>query len=487
MVALMKRRWWALGALMLSLLTIGFDATILNVALDPLAAALHADTDDLQWIIDAYVLVFAGLLLPAGALADRYGRKTFLVVGLGLFGAASVVASLAGSAATVIAARCLMGVGAAVLTPTITAVVTRIFPADERPRAVAFMAIGLGAGVPLGPIVGGYLLRHFWWGSVFLVNVPVVAVALIAVAVLVPQSRDPRPRPVDLVGGLLSTGGLVLLVYAVIAAPAAGWTSARVLVAGPLGVLLLVAFLSWERRQRAPLIDLSLFGRPRFVWGSTAATVAAFAMFGLLFVVPLYLQAVRGHDALAAGVRLLPMMAGLMIGAKTGERVAARTGARLPMTAGLLLLAAGLAVGALTRAGSGYGFVAGWLAVAGAGVGLTTAPALDAVMGELPPERSGSGAALTLAMRQVGAALGVALLGSLSSVTFHRKEGVTRAMAEALANGDATLAAEIRDDYAGAMAAVLVACAAVCALGAAGTARWMRDAERPEEAVAAPR
>src|SRR5262245_54998125 len=207
-----RRRWWALGALVLSLLTFGFDATILNVALPNLATALHAGTAELQWMIDAYVLVLAGLLLPAGVLGDRFGRKAFLLLGLALFGAASVLASYAGGADTVIAARALMGIGAAILTPVTAAVIPTLFPPVERPKAIAFLAIGLGAGVPLGPIIGGYLLKHFWWGLVFLVNVPVAALAMVAVAALVPESRDPAPRRGHVLGGFLALFGLVLFV-----------------------------------------------------------------------------------------------------------------------------------------------------------------------------------------------------------------------------------------------------------------------------------
>jgi len=497
-----RRRWWALGALVLSLLTIGFDATILNVALPNLATALDAGTAKLQWIIDAYILVFAGLLLPAGAFGDRYGRKLFLLLGLGLFGAASVVASYAGDAGTVIGARALMGIGAAILTPITAAIIPTLFPPAERAKAIAFMAIGLGAGVPLGPIVGGYLLKHFWWGAVFLVNVPVVIIAMIAVAVLIPESKDPTPRRVDVVGGLLSTAGLVAFVYAVIAAPTDGWTSARVLVGGLGGGALIGAFVAWERRVADPMIDLSLFRRPRFLWGSVAGTVASFGMFGLLFVLPLYLQAVQGNDALGTGVRLLPMMGGLIVGARASEKIAARFGTRLPIVAGLALITAGLAIGALTTVDSGYGFVAGWLAVVGLGIGLALAPAMDAVMGELPPERTGSGSAVTMALRQVGGALGVALLGSLSSAVYtanlKRDAGLPPAAAEAARDsvagavavagrlGDAALAADARTAFASAMAAVLVACAVVTAGGALGVLLGMRDRTATPQPAAAP-
>jgi EmrB/QacA subfamily drug resistance transporter len=491
-----NRRWWALAALVVSLLTIGFDATILNVALPNLAIALHAGTAQLQWIIDSYVLVFAGLLLPAGALGDRYGRKLFLIIGLVTFGAASLLASYATSAATVIGARTLMGLGAAILTPITAAIITNVFPAAERAKAIAFLAIGLGAGVPLGPIVGGYLLQHFWWGSIFLVNLPVVIIALVAAAILVPESRDPRPRPVDVVGGLLSTAGLVSFVYAVIAAPEHGWTSLRVLGTGLGGLALLAIFTVHERRSAAPMIDLRLFGRPRFLWGSIAGTVASFGMFGLLFALPLYLQAVRGHDALGTGVRLLPMMAGLIVGARASEKIASRFGTRPPVTAGLLLVAIGLAIASATGVTTGYGFIATWLSIIGLGIGMSLAPAMDAVMGELPPERTGSGSALTLAMRQLGGALGVALLGSLASAIYTghlpagapgpARDSVAGAVALAARIGDPALADAARHGYVTAMAAVLLACAGVAVLGAVGVFLGLPDHESRRRQPATP-
>jgi EmrB/QacA subfamily drug resistance transporter len=474
------RRWWALGALLLAVLTIGFDATILNVALPTLAVALHAGTGDLQWMVDAYVLVFAGLLVPMGSLGDRYGRKRLMIIGLLLFGAASTAAAYAGATGPLIAARAVMGVGAAVLTPMTLAVLPVLFPPAERPKAIAFAAIGMGIGVPLGPIVGGYLLKHFWWGSVFLVNVPVVLIALVAIATLVPESRDPRRPRIDVVGGLLSTAGLVLFVYGVIEAPGRGWADPRVLAAIGAGLLLIVAFVGWERRTGEPMIDLALFARPRFLWGTLAATVASFALFGLLFVLPQYLQAVRGHDALGTGVRLLPLMAGLIVGARSSELIARRIGATVPVAAGMFLIAAGLGLGAITGAHSGYGFVAGWLSVIGVGVGLALAPAMDAVLGELPPERSGSGTAMTMTLRQVGGALGVALLGSVSAAAYTDRlhlaglpapaaraaeDSIAGAVAVGERLGSAALLADARSAYVHAMSVVLVVCATIAVLG----------------------
>jgi EmrB/QacA subfamily drug resistance transporter len=476
-----SRRWWALAAIMLSMLTIGFDATILNVALPTLATALHSGIDGLQWMVNAYTLVFAGLLLPLGVLGDRFGRKRLMIIGLLFFGGASIVATYANSVGTLIAARAFMGIGAAILTPVGMAVLPVLFPPEERAKAIAFAAIGLGAGVPLGPIIGGYLLGHFWWGSVFLVNVPVALLGLIAIALLMPESKDPAPRRPDVLGGVLSTAGLVSFVYGVIEVPGRGWSDGLVVGSLALGVVLLAAFVAWERRAAEPMIDLGLFGRPRFLWGTVASTLASFALFGLLFVIPQYLQAVQGNDAMQTGIKLLPLMAGLIVGARVSEMVGRRLGAKVPVAGGLLLIATGLTLGATTSIHSGYGLAATWLTIVGAGTGLSLAPAMDAVLGELPPERSGSGSALTQAFRQVGGAFGVALLGSVLAAAYTSRldvsglpapaahaahDSISGAAAVAGQLHDAALRASADTAYVHAMGVVLLVCAAVAVLGA---------------------
>jgi EmrB/QacA subfamily drug resistance transporter len=498
MPALGSRRWWALGALIVSLLTIGFDATILNVALPTLATSLHASTGSLQWMVDAYVLVFAGLLLPMGALGDRYGRKRLMMIGLVLFGASSVIATYARSTGPLIGARAAMGVGAAILTPITLAVIPAIFRPEERSKAISLAAIGMGVGVPLGPIIGGYLLKHFWYGSVFLVNVPVAVLALVAVAVLVPESKDPGPRRVDVVGGLLSTGGLVGFVYGVIEAPARGWTSGLVLAAIGGGLVLLAAFVWWERRAAGPMIDLALFARPRFLWGSLAATVASFGLFGLLFVLPQFLQAVQGRDALETGVRLMPIMLGLIMGVRASEALAARVGARIPVAAGMFVVAGGLALGATTSVDSGYALIGTWLSIIGIGVGLTLAPAMSAVLAEVPEERSGSGTALTMTLRQIGGALGVALLGSISAAAYTdrlhlaglpgpaadaARDSISGAVAVAAQLGSPGLLLDARLAYVHAMSVVLLVCAAIAVLGGVLVGLFMPARGNPPKAA----
>ncbi|MEV8510982.1 MFS transporter [Dactylosporangium sp. NPDC051484] len=494
-VTFSPRRWWALIAIVLSVLTVGFDTTILNVALPTLATALNAGNDDLQWIVNAYVLVFAGLLLPMGALGDRYGRKRLLMTGLLLFAGASLIAVFASGAGQVIAARALMGVGGAILTPITMAVLPVMFEPHERGKAISLVTMGMGIGLPLGPIIGGYLLEHFWWGSIFVINVPVALVALVAVALLVPESRSSTPKRVDLIGAGLSTLGLVSLVYGVIEAPARGWTDARVLVGLALGAALLAIFALVERRAESPMIDLRLFRKARFAWGTAAGTLASFALFGVLFILPQYLQAVRGNDALGVGLRLLPLIGGLFVGAPLGERIAHLTATRVPVAAGLLIGAVGLGLGARTGVESGYGFVATWLAVGGFGIGLALTPAMDAVLGSLPRDEAGSGTAITMTLRQVGGALGVALLGSLTAAVYRdrldaapetAKQSISAAVAIAARTGDQALALSARSAFLTAMSAVLLACAAIAVVGAVLVALFLpsaRPAAGAEESV----
>lgn len=474
-------RWWALAALVICLLTLGLDGTILNVALPTLATELGADTGGLQWIVDAYILVFAGLLLPMGVLGDRIGRKRLLLIGLGFFLVASLGAAYVTGTGQLIAARAVMGLGSAIMTPVAMAVLPVIFEPAQRPRAIAISAAAMGVGVPLGPIVGGYLLDHFWWGAVFLVNVPVAMVGIVAAVAFIPESRDPQPRPADVIGGVLSIAGLGALVYGIIEAPRLGWDDPLVFAFGGGGLVLLAVFIGWERRCRYPMIDLGLFARARFLWGTVAATIATFALFGLLFTVPQFLQAVQGNDAFHTGLRLLPMMAGLIVGAAGVDRVVARIGSRIPIAVGLSVVAAGLLLGARTGVNDGYGVVATWLAIIGLGTGLALAPAMDAVLGELPTDQAGAGTALTMALRQVGAALGVAVLGSVLADRYTDRldltglpgpvaqtahDSVGGAVAIAARLGDPALAAQAQDAYVHAMGTVLLVCAGIALVGA---------------------
>lgn len=479
------RRWRALAALGLAVLTLGFDITIMNVALPTIATELEVGTDGLQWMVNAYVLVIAGLMLTCGALGDRYGRKRLLLIGLGIFGISSAIAAGVDSTALLIGARAVMGVGAAIVMPVAFAVLATLFGPAERGKAVSLLVMGLGIGIPLGPIIGGYLLEHFWWGSIFLINVPITIVGAVAIAVLLPESRDPKPRRPDVLGAVLSTGGLAGLVYGVITAPVRGWSDPVTIGSIIAGVVVLTGFVACELQVRNPMIDLHLFTRPQFLWASLAGVLVTFGMLGLLFVVPQYLQLVAGHDALDTGIRLLPLIGGLVVGAPAGERLAARAGYRVPVSTGLAALAASTAIGATTDLQSSYGFIAAWLTFAGLGIGMSLAPAMDAVLDAVPSEQSGSGTALTMTLRQTGGALGVALLGSLlaegysgrvntaglpAEAAVAARESIAGALGAATRLAQPSLAASANSAYLYGMSLVLIATAITSALSALLTA-----------------
>jgi EmrB/QacA subfamily drug resistance transporter len=420
-----KSRWWALAALALCTLAIGLDSTVLSVALPTLAGDLHASTGDLQWITTSYLLVMAAALLPAGMLGDRFGRKRMLLGALVVFGAASVACAYATSTGQLIAARAALGLGAAVLMPLTSAVLTVLFEPAERSRALSVWVTASALGIPLGPLVGGWLLDNFWWGAVFLINVPMVLAGLVAVAMWVPESHGDRTRRFDPAGIVLSTAGLVTLTYGVVEAGERGWTDPRSLLTVVAGVAVLALFLAWQRRAAAPLVDLALFRSRAFTWGAVLATVASFGMFGMLFALPQFFQAVGGHDALGTGLRLLPVIGGLLSGARIAGRLEPRLGPKIVVTGGLVLMAAGLFAGAATGPGTGYGYVAAWVSVAGLGLGFTLPPAMNAALGALTRERSGVGSGLLQAMRQVGGAIGVTVLGSVLNGAYRDRVDVT--------------------------------------------------------------
>ncbi|MEV0267151.1 MFS transporter [Hamadaea sp. NPDC050747] len=466
-----RSRWWILAVLALSVLVIGLDGTVLNVALPTLAGDLDAGTDDLQWIVDSYIVVFAVALLPAGLLGDRLGRKRWLVAGLLLFGAASAVAAYADAVPQLVVARAVMGLGAALIMPLTMSVLPVVFDRAEQPRAIATWSIAVALGVPIGPVLGGYLLDHFHWGSIFLINLPIVALAVIAAIVLLPESRDPQAQRVDLIGAVLSVAGLGAFVYGVILAPVDGWTRALPWIAA--GVVVLGLFWIRLGRSAYPLIDRKLFANRDFLWGSLAATAASFAMMGVLFVLPQYLAAAMSYDALGVGVRLLPMIAGLIVAARIGTRVAARLGARVVVSAGLAVSAVALGLGALTSHDDGYAWTATWLTALGFGLGLCMPSAMDAVLASLPEGKSGVGSGAVQAMRQVGGALGVAALGSLLSAVYTARLDTTRLPAEIASAATESVLAAVRvptldpvPAFVAGMDAVLAVSGAVVLLGA---------------------
>jgi MFS transporter, DHA2 family, multidrug resistance protein len=465
------RKWWALVAIAASVLVVGLDLTVLNLALPTIATDLHASTGDLQWISDAYSLVLAAAMLPAGLLGDRLGRKKVLLVALILFGSASAACAYATSVGELIAARAVLGVGAAAIFPMSLAVIPVLFAPEERQRAIALMASATFISFPIGPIVGGYLLDHFWWGSVFLINVPVVVLALIAVVFLLPESRSAERPGVDFLGVILSSAGLAGLTYGFIKAGQDGWTSGLALGAIAAGVAVLAALIVWERwltrRNQAaadgsprggairPLIELRLFRSAGFTWGTVLSTLVSFAMFGIFFAMPQYFQEVRGADAMGSGLRLLPMIGGMVIGMIGGTRLASPrkaadgtmsaplAGAKGLVTVGFTVMAAALGVGATTAVASGTGFTAAWFAVFGLGLGLAMPQTMNAALSALSPERSGSGSALISAMRQVGATIGVAVLGTILGSVYRSHLDVTGLPAAAAAAAKSSVVAGV--------------------------------------------
>ncbi|GGW85185.1 MFS transporter [Streptomyces malachitofuscus] len=407
------RRWWALGALVASMLTLGFDLTILNVALPTMAAQLGADTGQLQWIVDSYIVVFAALMLPAGLLGDRFGRRRMLVVGLCVFLVGSLAGALTHTPELVVAARSAMGLGAALVIPLGLSVLPSLFGEEERGKAVAAVTASMAAGMPLGPLVGGLLLDHYWWGSIFLINLPMAAVGIAACLFLLPESRDPSTPRVDALSTVLSASGLGAMVFGIIEGPVRGWTSGWVLGSFTLSALLLAALVVRERRAARPMLDLALLGRRVFLFNVLSATLGTFVFAGLLFLLPTYLQEIGGSDAFGTGLRLLPMMAGLMVSARASTALVRRFGPRPVVSVGLVVLCFAALLGSRTEPDSGYVFTATWLTIAGLGFGLAMVPAMDAALGGIPADAAGSGSALLMTLRQVGGAVGIALLGSL--------------------------------------------------------------------------
>jgi EmrB/QacA subfamily drug resistance transporter len=412
------RRWLTLAVLCLSLFVIVVDNTIVNVALPTLVRDLGTSISQLQWVVDSYTLVFAGLLLTAGSLGDRFGRHGALNVGLAVFGVASAGAAFSGGVTALVAARALMGVGAALIMPATLSILTNVFTdARERAVAIALWSAVAGAAVALGPVSGGFLLEHLWWGSVFIVNVPIVIFAVVAGHFLVPTSRDPAAPRIDWIGAVLSIVGLTALVWSIIEAPGRGWTSSGVVDGLVTAVAVLGLFVWWELRAREPMLDLRFFRNPRFTASSAAITLVAFALFGFIFIATQYLQFVLGYSAFSAGLHTLPFAGAVMVVAPLSSKLVDRFGTKGVVAAGLLLFTAGMVVVAGTSIGSGYDRVLVTMLLLGGGLALAQPPATEAIMGSLPRAKAGVGSAVNDTTRELGGALGVAIIGStLSSV-----------------------------------------------------------------------
>ncbi|HEV8064041.1 MAG TPA: MFS transporter, partial [Acidimicrobiales bacterium] len=412
-------RWAVLAVLCLSLLVTGIDGTIVNVALPTLVRDLGTTASQLQWVVDAYTIIFASLLLIAGNTGDRLGRKGCFIAGLVIFGGGSLACSLVHSAGTLIVMRGCQGLGAAFIMPATLSILTNVFTQPgERARAIAIWAGVSGLGVAIGPLAGGFLLQHFWWGSIFLVNVPIVVLAIVGAVVVVPNSRDENASALDLLGTVLSTAGLLALLYGIIEGPSAGWGQARILVAFVAAVVLLTVFVLWERRTDHPILEVSFFSNPRFTAASIAVTLVFFAMFGSLFFISQFLQFVLGYEPFRSGLALLPVAGVLMVAAPASAKLVSKVGTKLVVTGGLVLVAASLLIFSRTTTTSGYALVAVVLVVIGAGMGLAMAPATDSIMGSLPPEKAGVGSAMNDTTREVGGALGVAIMGSITTALY---------------------------------------------------------------------
>ena len=412
-------RWLILAVICLAQLTVILDNTVLNVAIPSLTEDLGATTADVQWMINAYSLVQSGLLLTAGNSADRYGRKRMLAIGLVLFGVASLGAALAQSPGQLIAARAGMGVGGALLMTTTLAVVMQIFDDEERPKAIGIWSSVNSLGFAAGPLIGGSLLDHFWWGSLFLVNLPVAAVALLAVVALVPESRSRGGEFPDLLGALLSMIGMVGVVFAIISGPVTGWLSGRVLISAALGLAGLAVFALWELRVPYPMLDMHFFRNRRFIGAVSGGILVAFGMGGSMFLLTQHLQLVLGYGPLDAGLRMAPLAVTVILINFTGlsARLLPRLGTPGMIVSGMSLLAAGLAAISLFG-GDSYGGMLAGLLVMGVGVALAMPTMANAIMSAIPPAKAGVGAGVNGTLMEFGQGLGVAVLGAVLNSRF---------------------------------------------------------------------
>ncbi|MGX1882476.1 MFS transporter [Streptomyces sp. NPDC055287] len=484
------QRWLILGVICLAQLTVLLDNTVLNVAIPSLTTELDASTADIQWMINAYSLVQSGLLLTAGSAADRYGRKKMLVAGLALFGIGSLVAGLAESSAQLIAARAGMGVGGALLITTTLAVVVQIFDDTERVKAIGLWSTVNSLGFAVGPLIGGVMLDHFWWGAIFLINIPVALIGLVAVVSLVPESKSKQGDRPDLLGALLSTIGMTAVVYAIISGPEHGWTSTHVLLSAVAGVVVLGAFAVWELRIPYPMLDMHFFRNQRFIGAVAGAILVAFGMGGSLFLLTQHLQFVLGYGPLEAGLRTAPLALTVVALNLTGigARLLPRFGTPGTIASGMALLSAGLAAIALLG-GSGYGGMLLGLVVMGAGISLAMPAMANAIMSAIPPEKAGVGAGVNGTLAEFGNGLGVAVLGAVLNSRFAAlvpaAVGAASLPAALAAAGDAGERARIADAFAsGVETSQLVGAVAVLA-GGLLAAVLLRRAERADSSRAA--
>jgi DHA2 family multidrug resistance protein-like MFS transporter len=455
------RRWWILGVLCLALLVLGVDNMILNLAIPSLMRDLGASPAHIQWIMDAYILAFAGALITAGGLSDRYGRRLALLVGLSVLGAGSVLAAFASEPWHLVACRAVMGLGAAFAMPSTLSILITVFdPSEQRQAMAAWTVVGM-VGVVAGPTLGGLLLEHYWWGSAFLVNVPIAVAGIIATLVLVPESRGPA-RPADPVGALLSLAGMVALVWAIISLPHDGWSRpviGALVVAGAVGA----AFVAWESRREHPLLPLGMFRDRRFSGASLSVVLLVFATGALLLALTQYLQFVLGYGPMKAGLALAPYAVAVAVCNALGATLGRKLSNRTLTVAGMLVIAAGFAVLAAIGPDDGYPMLIAGLVVMGIGAGLAGPAVYASLMGAIPREHAGVGSAVNDTVQQAGLALSVAILGSVltgaykgalpddAGIPEEARASIADTLALAASTGNAELAATAREAFVSAM------------------------------------
>ncbi len=492
-------RWAVLVVVCLAVFVTVLDGTIVNVALPSLAVDLGASTRQLQWIVDSYLLVFTGLLLAAGGLGDKYGRKRILMIGLLVFGATSAYAGSVDSSGALIVGRALMGIGAAMIFPATLAILTNVFrDPGERAKAIGIWSAVSGVAVAAGPITGGWLLENFWWGSVFYINVPIAILVAAAAWRLVPESREHDAPPLDRTGVALSIASITALVFTIIEAPEWGWLSATTFVGFTLAALLLVAFVRWELRVEHPMLPVSIFRNLRFSAASVAITSAFFALFGFIFLITQYFQLVRGYGPLEAGLRTLPVAISIAVASVLAPRIVSKVGTTAVVRAGLTLLATAFVWIALrVEVDTTYLEIAGQMVFLGAGLGATTAPATESIMGSLSADKAGIGSAVNDTTRELGGTLGVAIIGSVFSSVYvdaldgsgpdstfaqlppeaqeltRESVGAARIMANELGAGAAPYLAEVNDAFLSGLGVGCFVAAGVAFSGAIFASRFL--------------
>ncbi|MDI2132382.1 MFS transporter [Yinghuangia seranimata] len=484
-----KRRWYILGVLVLSLLVVVLDNSILNVAIKVIAdpdQGLGASQSQLQWAINSYTLVFAGLLFTAGILGDRFGRKKLLLFGMVVFGVASLLSSMAQSPGQLIAARAVMGFGAAFVMPATLSIISNVFEPHERAKAIGIWSGAVGLAIAIGPITGGALLEKFWWGSVFLINVPIVIVGVLAMIFVVPDSKDPNPGRLDPVGVLLSIAGLVSLVYGIIKGGEDSWTSVQVLATIAVGLAILGFFIWYEKRSDHPALDVRFFRERSFSAAAAAIGLVFFALMGVTFFMAFYLQSVRGYTPLQTGLFLLPLAVGQLLFAPRSATFVTKFGVRAVTTTGMVMITGAFLLFLAMGRSTPMWILCVVFFVQGLAMSLVMPPATNSVMASLPREKAGAGSAVTNTVRQVGGALGVAVLGSLLSSVYRDQvagNGVPKGADESV---EATLGAAAhagpqgagwvdpaKDAFITAMHSAALGSAVVAAIGAVVVARWM--------------